>query len=141
VDEAIDGEVGLRLVERGPPYTLIVTDLEMPRLDGRSVAQTLAHCRPTQAVLYTSGHPDAWVPIGPPDAEYPFLAKPFNPSQLYEAVQVAIDRAAALDLRARSMVLRGRRTIGEAERLRAEAVATWVATRDLVAYARGLRGP
>ena len=142
VDKAIDGEAGLRLVEqRGPPYTLIVTDLEMPRLDGRSVAETLAHCRPMQAVLCTSGHPDKWVPIGPPEAEYPFLPKPFSPAQLYEAVQTAVDRATALELRARSMVLTGRRTISEAERLRAEAVATRLATRDLVAYARALRTP
>jgi hypothetical protein len=38
------------------------------------------------------------------------------------------------------VLLQGREAAGEAERLRAEAAATRLATRDLVAYARALRG-
>jgi DNA-binding NtrC family response regulator len=121
VEQAIDGEAGLRLIEqRTTPYALVITDLQMPQLDGRVVAETLGQCRPGQAVLCMSGSADGCPPVGPHDTDFPFLAKPFTQQALHQAVEHAIEHA-ALDRQAR---------VAEPRQ----------ATRDLVAYARALRG-
>jgi DNA-binding NtrC family response regulator len=121
VEQAIDGEAGLRLIEqRTTPYALVITDLQMPQLDGRVVAETLGQCRPGQAVLCMSGSADGCPPVGPHDTDFPFLAKPFTQQALHQAVGHAIEHA-TLDRQAR---------VAEPRQ----------ATRDLVAYARALRG-
>jgi DNA-binding NtrC family response regulator len=121
VEQAIDGEAGLRLIERRlTPFALVITDLQMPQLDGRAVAETLGQCRPGQAVLCMSGSTSECPPVGPHDTDFPFLAKPFTQQALHQAVEHAIERA-PLDRQAR-------------------AAESWEATRDLVAYARALRG-
>lgn len=120
VDQASDGEAGLRLIERRPePYALVITDLQMPHIDGRVVAETLGQCRPRQAVLCMSGSAVECPPVGPRDVEFPFLAKPFTQQALHQAVESAIERA-TLD-----------RTGTEGRE----------APSDLVAYARALRRP
>jgi DNA-binding NtrC family response regulator len=121
VEQAVDGEAGLRLIEqRTAPYALVITDLQMPQIDGRVVAETLGQCRPGQAVLCMSGSAAAWPPVGPRDTAFPFLAKPFTLQALHRAVGHAIEHA-TLERQARVAELRQ-------------------ATRDLVAYARALRG-
>jgi DNA-binding NtrC family response regulator len=121
VEQAVDGEDGLRLIEQRPaPYVLVITDLQMPQLDGRAVAETLGRCRPGQAVLCMSGSAAGCPPIGPHDTDFPFLAKPFTQQALHRAVEHAIAHATL-------------------ER-QAPAAETRAATPDLVAYARALRG-
>jgi response regulator receiver domain-containing protein len=72
VEQANDGEAGLRLIERRTePYTLVITDLQMPQLDGRLVAETLGQCRPRQAVLCMSGSALECPPLGPHDTSFP----------------------------------------------------------------------
>ena len=120
VEQAVDGEAGLRLIEQRPaPYALVITDLQMPQIDGRVVAETLGQCRPGQAVLCMSGSAAAYPPVGPRDTAFPFLAKPFTQQALHHAVEHAIERA----------------TFDQPLR----APETREATRDLVAYARALR--
>ena len=120
VDQAADGEAGLRLIERRPaPYALVITDLQMPHIDGRVVAETLGQCRPGQAVLCMSGSAAECPPIGPHDTAFPFLAKPFTQQALHQAVEHAIEHA-SLDRQGRV----------------AESRAV---TPDLVEFARALR--
>jgi DNA-binding NtrC family response regulator len=120
VEQAIDGEAGLRLIQQRPaPYTLVITDLQMPQIDGRAVAETLGQCRPGQAVLCMSGSASECPPVGSHDTDFPFLAKPFTQQALHLAVEHAIEHT-TLDRPAR-------------------AADTGEATRDLVAYARALR--
>jgi len=121
VEQAIDDKAGLRLIQQRPaPYVLVITDLQMPDLDGRAVAETLGQCRPGQAVLCMSGSAAGCPPVGPHDTAFPFLAKPFTQQALHQAVGHAIEHA-TLDRQARVTEPRQ-------------------ATRDLVAYARALRG-
>ena len=120
VEQAIDGEAGLRMIEkRLTPFALVITDLQMPQIDGRAVAETLGQCRPGQAVLCMSGSAAECPPVGHHDTAFPFLAKPFTQQALHQAVEHAIGRA--------TLERQGR--VGE----------TREATRDLVAYARALR--
>jgi DNA-binding NtrC family response regulator len=120
VEQAVDGEAGLRLIEQRPaPYALVITDLQMPHIDGRMVAETLGQCRPGQAVLCMSGSAAECPPVGPHDTAFPFLAKPFTQQALHQAVEHAVEHA--------SIERQGR------------VAPSPEATRDLVAYARALR--
>jgi DNA-binding NtrC family response regulator len=122
VEHAVDGEDGLRLIEqRSAPYALVITDLQMPQIDGRVVAETLGQCRPGQAVLCMSGSAAGCPPVGPHDTDFPFLAKPFTQQALHQAVEHAIERA----------------TLERSPRV----PETRETTHDLVTYARGLRRP
>jgi DNA-binding NtrC family response regulator len=101
VEQAIDGKAGLRMIERRlTPYALVITDLQMPQIDGRLVAETLGQCRPGQAVLCISGSASECRSVGPHDTAFPFLAKPFTQQALHQAVAHAIERA-PLDRQAR----------------------------------------
>src|SRR5256714_2854381 len=54
--ETPDGEAALRLAQRHRgPIHLLLTDVVMPRVTGRELAERLAHVRPGGKVLYTSG--------------------------------------------------------------------------------------
>lgn len=78
--EAEDGEEGLRMVElHAATIDLVLTDIEMPRLDGISVARTLAAKHPRIRVVCMSGRLEDTAfqeRIGLPAP--PFLAKPFS---------------------------------------------------------------
>ena len=78
--EAEDGEEGLRIVEeRSGDIDLVLTDIEMPRVDGITVARRLATMHPWIGVVCMSGRlPETTFQerIGLPLP--PFLAKPFT---------------------------------------------------------------
>jgi PAS domain S-box-containing protein len=87
--QACDGVEGLELAQRHPgPIHALVTDVVMPRMDGRSLAQTLASLHPSIRVLYTSGYTDdAVVRYGVEHAEVSFLPKPYSMSDLRRSVR------------------------------------------------------
>lgn len=89
VIEATGGEEALRIVEqRNLPVQLLVTDLVMPQMGGRELAEKLAVSQPGLKVLYVSGFTDDEAirsgSLGP-GAE--FLQKPFTLGSLVEKVR------------------------------------------------------
>jgi CheY-like chemotaxis protein len=92
--EAGDGADALRVGEGHPgPVHLLVTDVVMPRLGGRQLAERLAALRPGVRTLYLSGHTDdAFVRHGVLGAEIPFLKKPFTPEALAFKVREVLDK-------------------------------------------------
>ena len=82
-------EIGVRYTG---PIHLLVTDLVMPYMSGRALAEVLRRGRPALRVLYVSGY----------SAELPsemtlescagFLAKPYLPSVLAQHVRDLLDR-------------------------------------------------
>jgi len=82
--EARDGETALRICAgHTGPIDLLVTDVVMPGLSGRQVAERLERLRPGIEVLYVSGYTDdAVVRHGVLEAEAAFLQKPFTPASL-----------------------------------------------------------
>ncbi|MDP3910645.1 MAG: PAS domain S-box protein [Gemmatimonadales bacterium] len=90
---AEDGGAAMRIVERhGGPIDLLLTDVVMPGISGRELAEQLAARRPGVRVLYMSGYPgDAVVHQGTLAAGSAFLQKPFSPDGLARKVRDVLD--------------------------------------------------
>src|SRR5262249_47677295 len=91
--EARDGEEALQLArQHAGPIHLLVTDVVMPGLGGRELADRLAALRPGLRVLYLSGYTDdAVVRYGVSHDQVHFLEKPFSPKGLAEKVREVLD--------------------------------------------------
>jgi two-component system, chemotaxis family, CheB/CheR fusion protein len=90
--EARDGREGLAVAEahRGG-IDLLVSDVVMPELGGRELAQSIQAMRPETKVLFVSGHtPDVILKEGI-KAGAPFLQKPFAPADLAHKVREVLD--------------------------------------------------
>ena len=90
---ASDAASALRVVERhGGMIHLLLTDVVMPGLSGRELADQLAGQRPGIRVLYMSGYPgDAVVQHGTLPSGSAFLQKPFSPDGLARKVRDVLD--------------------------------------------------
>ncbi|MGZ8399294.1 MAG: response regulator, partial [Gemmatimonadales bacterium] len=70
----------------------VITDLAMPALRGRELAEQLEKVRPGLPVLFVSGHADdEVVRRGLLDPGKPFLQKPFDPEVIAVRVRELID--------------------------------------------------
>jgi PAS domain S-box-containing protein len=93
--EASDGQAALQLLrEHGGHLDLLVTDVVMPNMDGRQLAEAALQVRPDMRVLYTSGYTDdAVLRHGVQHAEVPFIEKPFGIQALAGKVRQILDAA------------------------------------------------
>jgi PAS domain S-box-containing protein len=93
--EATDGESALTLGERHDgPIHLLLTDVVMPRMGGRTLAQQFHKVRPNTRVLFVSGYTDdAIAQHGVLDPGVEYLEKPFTPDTLAKKVRRVLDAA------------------------------------------------
>ncbi len=76
---------------RGPIH-LLITDVVMPKVSGRELANSLQERRPELKVLYMSGYTDnAILNSGILRKEVAFLQKPFTPAALAEKVRDVLE--------------------------------------------------
>ena len=96
--EARNGAEGLLLGERHQgPLDLLLTDVVMPRMSGRELAERMASLRPDLSVMYMSGYTDdAVIRHGVLGADTAFLQKPFTPAALVQRVRETLDLARRL---------------------------------------------
>ena len=92
--EAADGVEALRLaqanLERG--VDLLFTDVVMPLMSGRKLADRMRKHFPCIRVLYTSGYPgEAIGNIGLRERGTAFMEKPFTPVQLTRTVRAVLE--------------------------------------------------
>jgi len=87
---ARDAAEALRFVEEARvPFDLLVTDLQMPGVGGRALAEQLRERGSGMSVLFVSGYsPHMGVELS---AYGELLAKPFSPTELLAAVSRALD--------------------------------------------------
>ncbi|HLK55434.1 MAG TPA: ATP-binding protein [Chthonomonadaceae bacterium] len=95
--EASDGEVALRVANTHPgDIHLLMTDMVMPQMGGKELAERLRASRPQITVLYTSGYTDvSLVHQGALAPGMDFLHKPFTASALIYKVRTVLDAALA----------------------------------------------
>jgi PAS domain S-box-containing protein len=95
--EAIDGKHAIQISEQHTvPIHLLVTDLVMPEMSGRDLAEHLKPSRPNMKVIFMSGYTDkAIVHRGELDPGTAFLQKPFTPDALARKVREVLDAPAA----------------------------------------------
>jgi CheY-like chemotaxis protein len=94
--EARDGVDALRLAEEhAGPIDLLLTDLVMPRMGGRQLAELLIRTRPDMRVLLMSGYTDEISVHSPTAPHHTLLHKPFSPSLLSRKVREILDGAAS----------------------------------------------
>jgi two-component system cell cycle sensor histidine kinase/response regulator CckA len=92
---ARDGQEGLTMAkEFDGAIDMLVTDLVMPRMSGRDLADELVKSRPAIRVLFMSGYTDeSMLPRAVVDSQGIFLQKPFSPTELAQKVREILDRA------------------------------------------------
>ena len=90
-----NGEEALEVAERHQGRIhLVITDLVMPRMSGRALAERLRKSRPETPVLYVSGYTDdAWMHHWVEDPSVGFLQKPFTKEALESRVRGALEAA------------------------------------------------
>jgi CheY-like chemotaxis protein len=95
---AANGQDALRVARehRGPPIRLVVTDVVMPLMGGKVMAEWLQTTYPGLKILFTSGYTDNTVGIDNVlDPESVFLPKPYTPATLARTVRVLLDAPAS----------------------------------------------
>ncbi len=89
---AVSGDAALALALADPTgFDLLVSDVQMPGLDGQRLAQALRERQPTLSVLFMSGYSDAAYEGAPLTQGASFVAKPFTARELAAAARRAID--------------------------------------------------
>jgi two-component system, cell cycle sensor histidine kinase and response regulator CckA len=74
------------------PIHLMLTDVVMPRMDGRELADRLASLHPEMQVIFMSGYTDNdLAPYGVLNASKPVIPKPFRPLDLVKKVRDYLD--------------------------------------------------
>jgi PAS domain S-box-containing protein len=91
---APDGQTALDLVATHPePIHLLITDVIMPGMSGRQLADRLREMRPGLKVLFVSGYTDdAIIRHGMLEPGIVFLQKPFTPESLTRKVREVLDQ-------------------------------------------------
>jgi signal transduction histidine kinase/ActR/RegA family two-component response regulator len=97
--EASAGDEALQLFREKPglKIDLLLTDIVMPKMGGKELAERIRILQPSARILFFSGYTDeAIVRQGVLDRGIPFLQKPFSPQVLASKVREVLDQTASL---------------------------------------------
>jgi CheY-like chemotaxis protein len=87
-----DAEEALRLsAQHAGPIDLLITDMILPGMHGGDLVRRLVPTRPELHVLYISGFTEETSLPSAPEGKMVYLAKPFTPAQLLQAVTMLME--------------------------------------------------
>jgi two-component system, cell cycle sensor histidine kinase and response regulator CckA len=92
---ASNGHDGWRAAQQhtGMPIRLAITDVVMPRMGGKAMADWLKASFPDIKILFTSGYPDSTIAHhGVLEAQVELIPKPYTPSALAYKVREILER-------------------------------------------------
>jgi signal transduction histidine kinase len=93
VIHASDGKHALAMLDSQPSFDLLFTDVVMPDMNGKQLADLIRQQRPALRVLYTTGYTrNAVIHNGILDRDVSFLPKPFTIQQLATKVRQVLDQ-------------------------------------------------
>jgi PAS domain S-box-containing protein len=94
---APDGVRALELFQASPePFSVVLTDIIMPQMNGVELAERLLELQPTVRVAFLSGYTDDLVgEYGIPERGWPLLRKPVDRRKLLETLRRLIRRSSA----------------------------------------------
>ena len=89
--EVVVAQDGEEALDRAARHTIdvLLTDLSMPNVGGREVAERLREAQPDLKVIYMSGYAED-LPTGALPPSTSFLGKPFTFAELTETVRTLI---------------------------------------------------
>jgi DNA-binding response OmpR family regulator len=97
IESAYDGRSGLRLVEK-TPYDLVLTDLNMPELDGMTLLERIHEVRPdTPVVVMTVANTPENVVRAIRERAFCYFSKPFTVNAVSDMVERALSGSDAED--------------------------------------------
>ncbi len=93
--EASNGQEAMEIFEaHGPEIHIVLTDMVMPKMNGRELGVRLRNARPDLPVIYVSGYTDdVLLRTGALSPGMAFLQKPLRPEVLAAKVREALDSA------------------------------------------------
>ncbi|MBL8271408.1 response regulator [Steroidobacter sp.] len=93
VVQASDAKHALAMIEANTAFDLLFTDVVMPDMNGKQLADRIKERRPDVKVLYTTGYTrNAVIHNGMLDRDVSFLPKPFTIQQLATKVRQVLDQ-------------------------------------------------
>ena len=94
--EACDGQAAMRLLRERPPVDLLLTDVGLPGMNGRQLADVARERQPGLKVLFMTGYAhDAAIGSGMLEPGMALLGKPFTVSALADKLHAMLEDAPA----------------------------------------------
>lgn len=90
---ASNGEEALDILSRGEEFTLLISDVVMPGMDGPAMVRQARESRPDLPILFMSGYAEEQLRKSIDIDKVAFLAKPFSVQELAEAARKALTPA------------------------------------------------
>ena len=90
--QAVDGFSGLRILQSGVHLDLLVTDVGLPGMNGRQLADQARQSRPDLKVIFITGYAETVANAsGFLDSRMAMVTKPFTPDALLSRIRAMID--------------------------------------------------